>query len=953
LVLSIQANEAEGEGGKGGEGGSKVEGGGGGGKTEGGGGTTSKKKIELATLWNSNKRKIYVVQGKAGAGKTTLLKWLAYQWSIGELWSGVFEAVIHIELRDLSNFKSLEKMLLDGVFNNNSSKKGIISEFLEKCESGARVLWILDGWDEVKVKGALNRIQEGREDRVKFLLAGSRPEAGMKLYSHGTIEVQGFSESGIQEYIRNYFRSADAHISKLNHLLSEQENLRDACKLPLMLNLTCFILPQLGSSGKKIRMTDIYRRAILHLVSRAKKYSLSMDIDVDEEEISEILQNFAFRNLREQEVHVMTEIRSSKKRDMLQSIGVLSFLSENLRWNHQSFMEFLSAEYCSVKFPDVQISEIQTRSPLFWTFFCGLNSENPALIQEFVNYKLPEFEELFMPQDLSRLQKETGIVLWDCAKNSEILSLQFLWNLAATYNDLDIIKQFLEIACARIEPDFQIPFMGVIEILQSELNIQLSYKFPQLKLEILQYFHDIGVPPKDLIWSAAQRGELNFLKLLVTDKNSADSALLSAVQIPNEEIITWLLGQGADPQPAFYLPARQGFIRNMELLSENGGDFRVPMHAAAKYGRFEIIKFLVSKRGAHPDLGIDGASKGGQSKILQYLLDQGGNPELGLHSAIKYGYFRIVHLLSERIETIDPRWLIESTHTRILKELAEKCTDLNSALRGMEACHQKENINFLVEKSADPNIPMPRAAKEGDHAWILFLLDKGADANSAMLFAAGGGHVDLVKLLLEKGAEPDSALRGVEFRGEEDREDIKKRHSEIFNLLSERGANTELLLKAAIFWELEQEIRVLGEHVDPNGGIAEAALMGNLKVVDFFLERGGTPELGVLEAASKGYPKVAPKDGAHTQILLNFLDLGVSPDLAMVAACQAGVVEHVLLLLDLQGDPNLGMAAAMLGNQKEVVSVLLAAGASPDEGMVEGVTEDMLTHMMEVVANLY
>jgi hypothetical protein len=153
--------------------------------------TTEKEKVNLDSFWNGQYQRL-VAQGRAGAGKSTFLKWIAHQWSIGKLWREKFDVVIHVTLRELQNFKSLESIVISALGFDKKQDKPLVDALLS---SNAQILWLLDGWDEVKVTGVLKLIQEDREPRVKWLIAGSRPEAAVK-FNDRKLNVCGFSQKG-------------------------------------------------------------------------------------------------------------------------------------------------------------------------------------------------------------------------------------------------------------------------------------------------------------------------------------------------------------------------------------------------------------------------------------------------------------------------------------------------------------------------------------------------------------------------------------------------------------------------------------------------------------------------------------------------------------------------------------------------------------------------------------
>lgn len=99
-------------------------------------------KVDLfRRLWDGEAKRV-VLSGFPGAGKTTLLARMAYEWANGWLWRDKFDVVVV-----LTAGQTLEQKLLLSC----SLPERTVAEFAvwakNNCE---RVLWLLDGWNEVK-----------------------------------------------------------------------------------------------------------------------------------------------------------------------------------------------------------------------------------------------------------------------------------------------------------------------------------------------------------------------------------------------------------------------------------------------------------------------------------------------------------------------------------------------------------------------------------------------------------------------------------------------------------------------------------------------------------------------------------------------------------------------------------------------------------------------------------
>ena len=138
--------------------------------------------------------------------------------SEANFWQKKFDAIILIPLRSVQE-RSFENVMMQHVGKEDYPK-------LIKC-AGNRCLLILGGLDEIAVNrqqsdGFLKRLVEENTllEKAKMLIT-SRHHACEKLIADRRIEVVGFGDKEIREFVGNSFSSDVKSIEKFMRQLSE------------------------------------------------------------------------------------------------------------------------------------------------------------------------------------------------------------------------------------------------------------------------------------------------------------------------------------------------------------------------------------------------------------------------------------------------------------------------------------------------------------------------------------------------------------------------------------------------------------------------------------------------------------------------------------------------------------------------------------------------------------
>ena len=200
----------------------------------------------------------------AGIGKTTLANEICLQWARDGFLADEFDAVILIPLRSVQE-RSLEEVMMQHVGEEDYPKL--------KKSAGSRCLLILEGLDEMAVNRRqsdeyLKRLIEENTllEKAKILIT-SRPNACEKLVVGRRVEVVGFGDKEIRQFVENSFPNDVESIEEFMRQLTEYPQLHSLCYVPLNLVM---IIDIFRYSQKKLpsTLTELYRLFIVMILQR-------------------------------------------------------------------------------------------------------------------------------------------------------------------------------------------------------------------------------------------------------------------------------------------------------------------------------------------------------------------------------------------------------------------------------------------------------------------------------------------------------------------------------------------------------------------------------------------------------------------------------------------------------------------------------------------------------------
>ncbi len=348
-----------------------------------------------------------IVEGNAGIGKTTLCTMLAEGWAEGKILTQ-FNCVLLLPLREneVSSATSLAE-LFKLLHSSGKIRTSVIEELEER--EGEGVLIIADGWDE---------LSEENRSKVSFLyklflggvlpfasvLLTSRPSASAALHNlpsvNRLVEVVGFSEENIKQYIESEFEQFPEKASFLIDQLENNPVIQSVCSVPLNCAIVCNLWHTLDQKLPRT-LTELYTQIILSIILRnVKKKFPDCPISLNRfDEIPNDIQNtfwliceFAYECLLLDQL-VFSEAELSSRLpdvgDKLQCFGLLqsarSLLpvghSLSFHFAHLTIQEFLAALHLATLPNEEKLKVVQARASsdqfdMVWRFMFGLASRH-------------------------------------------------------------------------------------------------------------------------------------------------------------------------------------------------------------------------------------------------------------------------------------------------------------------------------------------------------------------------------------------------------------------------------------------------------------------------------------------------------------------------------------------------------------------------------------------------
>ena len=231
---------------------------------------TDSKSLTVADILDVKEgNKVVLIEGGPGMGKSTLAINICKCWADGELFQQ-YKAVILLLLRDpeIQGANDIGDLLLVA---NENERKALYDEIT--ASEGDKVCFILEGYDELPEQLRKAPVFAKLKEKLLkcTLIYTSRPEACNHLRSVATrrIEIRGFKEEQVNEYIVNAFEDVDngkEKAEKLTVQVMNNSSIKSILSIPINIAIVCHLF--LLTLTLPTTLTELYTLLCINLILR-------------------------------------------------------------------------------------------------------------------------------------------------------------------------------------------------------------------------------------------------------------------------------------------------------------------------------------------------------------------------------------------------------------------------------------------------------------------------------------------------------------------------------------------------------------------------------------------------------------------------------------------------------------------------------------------------------------
>ena len=360
--------------------------------------------------------RVILIEGVPGGGKSTLALHICHKWARGNVLYSLdrFNLVVLVYLRDQAVHNATT--LADILPARNLEMSKLVASQIQDCD-GQKVLFIFDGWDEFPSLLQTNSLISTiiREPHKLSLhesavLITSRPVSSGNLLHivDRRVEILGFTQHQIREYIEKALDGNSTHIQKLVQHLEEHPVIEGYCYVPLHVAILVHIFLTM-KGALPATLHDLFCKFVLCSIARELEthesegfLSCSNSLDDLPDELKSKLSNLsllAYEGVMqdkvvfyEKDMKLVLLPANLPSLGLLQVVEGLTLLSKSFSYNflHLSVQELLAAYHISHMDSSEQLHVFEqmfgsSRFQAVLHYFSGFTRLANPTIQDFIS----------------------------------------------------------------------------------------------------------------------------------------------------------------------------------------------------------------------------------------------------------------------------------------------------------------------------------------------------------------------------------------------------------------------------------------------------------------------------------------------------------------------------------------------------------------------------------------
>ena len=453
--------------------------------------------------------RVLLIEGAPGGGKSTLALHICHKWAQGDSSWDRFDIVVLVYLRDHAIQKATS--LADILPARTSDMSRNVASLMQSSD-GQNVLFVFDGWDELPPRlqddslvSTIIRQPWELSLHQSTVLITSRP-GNLLHIADRRVEILGFTQNQIREYIEKALDGNSTHIQKLVQHLEEHPVIEGYCYVPLHVAILVHIFLTFNKA-LPTTLHELFCNLVLCCIVRELKthdskkalpeLSSLNDLPDDLKCTLDDLCILAYKGIMQDKVvfyqedlqnfHLPANLPSM---GLLQAVEGLTLLSKSLSYNflHLSVQELLAAYHISHidSSKQMEIFELMLGSSRFQAvlqYYSGFTKLSNPAIQDFIS-----------KQQSSRI--EDLLPLLHCFYEAQDISLCSLVKSRFTENVV------IEIDFSQLNPVDHLVVGYFVTFLLSEPSSMMQQIISILKLKV----RSLSVKSSSCSYLNSQRG---------------------------------------------------------------------------------------------------------------------------------------------------------------------------------------------------------------------------------------------------------------------------------------------------------------------------------------------------------------------------------------------------------------------------------------------------------------